>query len=242
MKTKKQKIFTILLSLMAAIVLMNYLYPYLIVGKKTSTMNGALPPPEEISVTDGTINSTATDTDTNSSMEAARAVLQDTKSTVSKAVSSTIEKVVPSVSPELVSSGDRVYTAIASYNYIDNKQKKSSEQIFSELTSLARDPCDANVTTSCYKKQTVTAISQNYILDNQYFYYLYPVSFGRIDYSSLSTGFLINQFHDNSLVEKILTVKGKDGTPEKYYLYGYQSDDGTHLGYQPSGLMKITAP
>ena len=244
MKNRKEKIFTILLSLMAAITLIGFLYPYLTVSHQVPITTSTLTPSQAALANNTTGSNTTPSLVANTSVEGSKVVLEDTKSTVSQVVSDTIEKIASSVEPQapVILSTDKVYAVVSAYDYIDNKQKKSDDQTYVEITSLAKNQCGDSSTTGCYSVQNQTALSGTYSLNNQYFYYLYPVSFGKIDYSSEMDGFLANNFHDNSWVEKILTVKGNDGIPEKYYLYGYQSDDGEHLNYKISGTYKITSP
>ena len=138
----------------------------------------------------------------------------------------------------------KVYMLVSDYNYIANPQNKSDSQIYSEIV-VAADPvwCTDALQTACTLNQSTHAFNKlSFTLKNQYFYYIYPAFFGKIDSSSPLNGFVVNNYSDNSWTQRTLSVNNKDGPSQKYYLYAYQSDDGQNLNYKSSGIYKISAP
>ena len=248
-KNNKDRMFTILLSLMAAIAVIGFAYPFF-TNHTHLISSGPLVPPQgnsqEAQVAPSTTGTSSTTTNSSVRLPASNVqdpdnVTVDPSSKTTETISQPDDPVATSQDQKAVTGSTKVYLAVANYDYIDNPLKKTANQIFSDLTNLARDPCSNDTTGSCYKIQNNTAFNQTLVASNQNIYYLYPAYLGEINYASFSSGFLTNGFHDNSWVENILTVNTDTGA-QKYYLYGYQSDDESHLNYKITGTYKITSP
>ena len=116
----------------------------------------------------------------------------------------------------------KVYAFATSYDYIVNPSSISDSALSTDFlsttnaTSCGSLPCSLLTASSA---RTISAPS----LSAQFFYYAIPATFTAIPYSSSSTGFIVNGFHNNGWGERTVSFTNGSGYTQNYYVYQYQT-------------------
>ena len=115
----------------------------------------------------------------------------------------------------------KVYAFATSYDYIVNPSSLSDSALSTDFLAGANATSCGSVPCSLLTNSSGRTLSGT--LTGQFFYYAIPATFTAIPYTSSSSGFSVNGFHNNGWGERTVSFTNGSGYTQNYYVYQYQT-------------------